>query len=359
MKKIIHIDMDAFFASVEQRDNPSLKGKPVIVGGRPNSRGVVAACSYEARKFGIHSAMSSQRAYQLCPKAVFLPCRFEAYKKVSEQIREIFLSYTNIVEPLSLDEAYLDVTENKMNIPSATIIASDIRKKIYEITGLTASAGVSYNKFLAKAASDYKKPDNITLITPDLADRFISELPIRKFFGVGRVTEKEMIKLGVKTGKDLKGISLADLIQNFGSRGSYYYNIVRGLDGRDVNPLRVRKSVGKERTFREDIGNVDEMIDVIREIAEDVISIIDRYNYKGKTLTLKVKYFDFKSITRSISRDLPFDTIGKVIPEIGALLSTTKADKKSVRLLGISISNFEHVNNLIKNKFIQLELPFI
>jgi len=243
--------MDAYYASVEQRDRPEFKGKPVIVGGDPKSRGVVAACSYEARKFGIHSAMASSTAYRLCPDAVFIRPRFDMYRAVSTQIREIFYEYTDLVEPLSLDEAFLDVTENYKGMPSATIIAKEIKREIYRRTGgLTASAGISFNKFLAKVASDINKPDGITVITPEMADEFIDRLPIRKFFGVGKVTEEKMLNLGIKTGADLKQYRKEQLIQLFGKSGNYFYDIAHGLDDRPVQPNRIRKSMGKETSYK-------------------------------------------------------------------------------------------------------------
>lgn len=253
--------MDAFYASVEQRDTPELKGKPVIVGGDPNHRGVVAACSYEARKFGIHSAMASSTAYKLCPDAIFIRPRFDVYKAVSSEIREIFHEYTNLVEPLSLDEAFLDVTENFKEMVSATLIAKEIKNQIYSRTGrLTASAGVSFNKFLAKVASDINKPDGITVVTPEMAASFIDRLPIRKFFGVGKVTEEKMIGFGIKTGADLKKYKKEKLIQIFGKSGNYFYNIAHGKDDRPVEPNRIRKSIGKETTLPEDIDDTDQML---------------------------------------------------------------------------------------------------
>ena len=262
-RKIIHIDMDAFFAAVEQRDNPELRGKPVIVGGDPGGRGVVATCSYEARRFGIHSAMSCARAYRLCPQARFVPPRFEAYRTVSLQIREIFHQYTDLVEPLSLDEAFLDVTDNKPAIQSATWVAQEILQKIKQVTGLTASAGVSYNKFLAKIASDMHKPDGLTVVTPEQAKAFIEVLPVRRFHGVGRVTEKRMQTLGILTGADLKKRPQQELDKNFGKAGQYYYQIARGIDLRPVLPNRVRKSIGKETTLSEDIADRGQIMTIL------------------------------------------------------------------------------------------------
>ena len=358
IRKIIHIDMDAFYASVEQRDRPELKGKPVIVGGDPNSRGVVAACSYEARKFGIHSAMPSSRAYKLCPHAVFLRPRFDVYRSVSNDIREIFQEYTDIVEPLSLDEAFLDVTKNKRGIASATLIAQEILKKIYEKTGqLTASAGVSFNKFLAKVASDFNKPNGITVITPDDATDFIDKLPIRKFFGVGKVTEEKMHNLGIKTGADLKKMDKERLINIFGKAGNYFYNIAQGIDNRPVETEWIRKSIGKETTFSEDIDDKEQMIEILNQLAVKIENILKRDGREGMTVTLKVKYFDFQSITRRITVSEPIADADIIMKYVSSLLDNTEAGMKKVRLLGISISNFTDESCKVR-KCIQLPLPF-
>ena len=259
-RKIIHIDMDAFYASVEQRDNPEYRNKPLIVGGKPNSRGVVAACSYEARKFGIHSAMPCSQAYRLCPSAIFVRPRFEAYREVSSQIREIFWQYASEVEPLSLDEAYLDVTYTAEYKGSATLIAKAIKREILKETNLIASAGVSYNKFLAKIASDMDKPDGLYVIKPEQGEDFVANLPIGKFFGIGPATEKKMKKAGINNGKDLRAWPLEKLIKTFGKTGNYYYNIARAIDHRPVRSKRIRKSLGKETTFSNDIYSVDELL---------------------------------------------------------------------------------------------------
>jgi DNA polymerase-4 len=357
-RKIIHIDMDAFYASVEQRDRPELKGKPVIVGGDPNSRGVVAACSYEARKFGIHSAMASATAFRLCPQAVFIRPRFDVYRAVSAQIREVFYEYTEFVEPLSLDEAFLDVTRNHKGIGSATLIAREIKKKIYERTGkLTASAGVSFNKFLAKVASDFNKPDGITVITPEVADEFIDRLPIRKFFGVGKVTEEKMHSHGIKTGADLKKFKKEKLLQLFGKSGGYFYNIAHGIDDRPVEPHRIRKSIGKETTLSEDIDDIDQMVEILENISVRLMESLNKREASGRTITLKIKYFDFKSITRSVTIDEPADDTSVIMKHVKTLLSKTEAGKKKVRLLGVSISNFDDQNTGIKKNG-QLLLPF-
>jgi DNA polymerase-4 len=352
--------MDAFYASVEQRDRPELKGKPVIVGGDPKSRGVVAACSYEARKFGVHSAMASATAYRLCPEAVFMRARFDVYRAVSAQIREIFHEYTDLVEPLSLDEAFLDVTQNYKEMPSATLIAREIKRKIYERTGkLTASAGVSFNKFLAKVASDMNKPDGITVITPEMADEFIDRLPIRKFFGVGKVTEEKMLGFGIKTGADLKKFKREQLIQLFGKSGIYFYDIAHGLDDRPVEPNRIRKSIGQETTFADDIDDTDRMIEILEDIAGDLEDSLLKRAAKGRTVTLKVKYFDFQSVTRSVTIDEPADRAAIIMRYIRPLLSKTEAGVKKVRLLGISVSNFDDQPNHVRQagKHRQLSLP--
>jgi len=358
IRKIIHVDMDAFYASVEQRDRPALKGKPVIVGGDPNHRGVVAACSYEARKFGIHSAMASATAVKLCPAAVFIRPRFDVYRGVSSQIREIFHEYTDLVEPLSLDEAFLDVTDNFKAMASATLIAREIKQKIYQRTGrLTASAGVSFNKFLAKVASDIHKPDGLTVITPEMADRFIDRLPIRKFFGVGKVTEEKMIGLGIKTGADLKKCNPEKLSQLFGKSGSYFYHIAHGRDDRPVEPNRIRKSIGKETTLYEDIDDRDLMLEILEDIAVKLESLLIRREAKGRTITLKIKYFDFKSITRSVTIAEPVESASVIMKHVNPLLVKTEAGPRKVRLLGISISNF-HTREIGVGKNGQLLLPF-
>lgn len=355
-RKIIHVDMDAFYAAVEQRDNPQLRGKPVIVGGDPGGRGVVATCSYEARRFGIHSAMSCARAYRLCPQALFVRPRFEAYRAVSLQIREIFHQYTDLVEPLSLDEAFLDVTENKPGIQSATWVAQEICKKIRQTTGLTASAGVSYNKFLAKLASDMQKPAGLTVVTPDQAQALIDTLPVRRFHGIGRVTEKRMQTRNILTGSDLKSCSQADLEKWFGKAGSYYYNIARGIDLRPVKPNRVRKSIGKETTLSEDIADKGQMLTVLGALAEQVAALVQAKETSGLTLTLKVKYADFQQVTRSITGELPIEGTAEMLRLAENLLTNTEAGERAVRLLGITISGL--TTDIPAEEPLQLELPF-
>jgi len=341
-RKIIHIDMDAFYASIEQRDNPELKGKPVIVGGDPDKRGVVATCSYEARKFDVHSAMASKTAKRLCPQGIFLKPRFDRYKAVSAEIMELFREYTDLVEPLSLDEAFLDVTKNKKGMASATYIAQDIMKAIYEKTGLTASCGVSNSKFVSKVANT-NKPNGINVITPQEADKFIDQLPIGKFYGVGHVTEKKMHELGIKTGADLKKMDRDQLINHFGKAGNYFYDIAHGQDNRPVVPTRELKSMGREITFSEDIDDPDQMIEILQGLAVKVEDLIKRHDKKGRTVTLKVKYYDFQSITRSVTTEEPVMEAVIIMKHVRSLFAKTEAGKKKVRLLGISISNFADI----------------
>jgi DNA polymerase-4 len=355
-RKIIHIDMDAFYASVEQRDNPQLRGQPVIVGGDPGSRGVVATCSYEARKFGIHSAMSSVRAYRLCPQAVFVRPRFEAYRAVTLQIRELFHEYTDLVEPLSLDEAYLDVTVNKPGITYATQVARQILEEIGQLTSLTASAGVSYNKFLAKIASDVRKPAGLTVVTPEQAEAFIATLPVRRFHGVGRVTEKRMLARGISTGDDLRQHSLEELQRLFGKSGQYFYNISRGIDERAVVPNRVRKSIGKETTLDEDCHDKGEMMLILDRLAERVAALVQARSTSGLTLTLKVKYDDFQTVTRSHTQAEPIDQAATMLALAEALLARTEAGVRPVRLLGLTVSSL--TTDIPLDAAAQLELPF-
>ncbi len=353
MRKIIHIDMDAFYASIEQRDNEEYQGKPLAV-GYAGDRGVVAAASYEARKYGVRSAMPSKTALRKCPHLIFVPARFDVYKYVSNQIMDIFLEYTNMVEPLSLDEAFLDVTENHKNIPYATQIAKEIKKKIYETTSLNASAGVSYNKFLAKIASDYKKPNALFVIRPKDAEAFVESLPIERFYGVGKVTAQKMHQLGIKDGLELKARSEAELVANFGKAGHMYYMNARAIDDRKVEPNRERKSVGAENTFSNDIESLDELAIELDEIAQDVINRIERSGFLGRTITLKAKYADFSIITRS-------KTLIAAVTDYSTLYNTGFELMKDidlsakVRLLGLSIKN---VDNVIWHDAIQLSLDF-
>jgi len=336
-RKIIHIDMDAFFASVEQRDHPEWRGLPLAVGGS-RQRGVVAAASYEARKFGVHSAMPSVQAQRLCPHLIFAPPRFDVYKEVSDQIRDIFLEYTDLVEPLSLDEAFLDVTHNKKELPSATLIAKEIRKKIVDTTGLTASAGISVNKFLAKVASDIQKPNGLTLIPPEKVQEFIASLPIKKFFGVGTVTAERMNNLGIRTGADLLTFSRPELVRFFGKAGAYYFDIARGIDDRPVRADRVRKSVGAEDTFRFDIDD-DELLKVeLHELILKVHQRLKKSGLKARTITLKIRYDDFRTFTRSRTFE-DFNDEEFWLKNESELLLSEHTREKAVRLLGLSVSN--------------------
>ncbi|UCE69937.1 MAG: DNA polymerase IV [Flavobacteriaceae bacterium] len=337
IRKIIHVDMDAFYASVEQKDDPSLKGRPLAVGGG-SKRGVVAAASYEARKFGVHSAMSGYLARQKCPNLIFVKPRFERYREISHQIREIFRSYTDLVEPLSLDEAYLDVTENKIGFPSATLIAREIRSRIYEKTGLTSSAGISVNKFLAKIASDLNKPNGQKTIPPEEVEDFLLSLEIRKFYGVGKVTAEKMHNLGIFTGADLKNRSLEFLSDHFGKSGKHYYEVVRGIHLSPVKAKRIPKSVGAERTFSENLSSELFMLERLEHIARELESRLKSGKRAGKTITLKIKYSDFRLQTRS--KTLPLYISAKsLILEVARELLYQEPLQDSVRLLGISLSN--------------------
>ena len=341
MRKIIHIDMDAFYAAVEQRDHPELRGKPVIVGGLPEGRGgVVATASYEARKFGVRSAMPSKKALELCPDGIFVRPRFDAYKQVSDQIRAIFNRYTDIIEPLSLDEAFLDVTTDKQGIGSAITIAEEIRKAIKDELQLTASAGVSINKFVAKIASDMKKPDGLTFIGPSRIENFMETLPVEKFFGVGKVTAAKMKNMGIHTGADLKKLSETELVQHFGKTGKFFHQIVRGIDNREVQSQRETKSIGAEDTFPEDLFTEEDLIKQIEKLVPVVHRRLIHHQLKGKTITLKVKYKDFKVITRSRSLEQCIDDADIILQVAIELLNTLLPVEKGIRLLGVTISNF-------------------
>ncbi len=346
IRKIIHVDMDAFYASVEQRNHPEYRGKPVAVGGN-KLRGVVAAASYEARKYGVHSAMPSALAIKKCPNLIFIKPKFNQYKEISDQIMGIFKSYTDLVEPMSLDEAYLDVTENKFNIPSATIIAKEIRKKIKAETRLTASAGVSFNKILAKVASDYDKPDGLFVIPPEKADDFIDKLPIKKIPGIGKATEKKMFELGIKTGGDIKIRSKYWLNRHFGKFGVYLYGLLRHQYDNPVQPTKIRKSIGAERTFERDLDDERQMIFALREIAEKVAERMERKNLMGKTLTLKIKYFDFEMNTRSRTTNHFINSTDEIFDAASELLFVPIKPIKPVRLLGVQLSN---LNTEIREK---------
>jgi len=340
LRKIIHVDMDAFYASVEQLDDPSLKGKAIAVGGG-GSRGVVSAASYEARKFGVRSAMSGRLAIKLCPELIFVKTNFDRYREFSVQIRKIFYEYTDLVEPLSLDEAYLDVTKNKKGNPSATLIANEIREKIKEKTGLNASAGISINKFVAKVASDINKPNGQKTIPPEDVLSFLENLDVKKFYGVGKVMKEKMYRHGIYTGKDLKGKSLEFLEEHFGKSGPYYYNIVRGVHTSKVTPERTRKSLAAERTFSENISSEIFMLERLEEIAAEVERRLKKSKVAGKTITLKIKYRDFTIQTRS--KTLPhFISSASLLMEHVKNLLFQDEMRESVRLLGISLSNLNN-----------------
>ena len=340
-RKIIHIDMDAFYASVEQRDFPEYRGKPLVVGGLPEGRGgVVATASYEARKFGVRSAMPSKQALKLCPDAIFVRPRFAVYKEVSQHIREIFGRYTDLIEPLSLDEAYLDVTEDKLNIGSAIDIARQIKQAIKDELNLTASAGVSVNKFVAKVASDMQKPDGLTFIGPSAVESFIEKLPVEKFYGVGRVTADKMKRMGLHTGADLKRLTEEEIKHHFGKAGIFYHQIVRGIDNREVQPHRETKSVGAEDTFAYDLTTIEEMNAELEKIAVVVNSRLVKNQLKGRTVTLKIKYNDFRQVTRSQSFTYFLDDTATILITAQKLLAATDPENSRIRLLGITLSNF-------------------
>jgi DNA polymerase-4 len=338
IRKIIHIDMDAFYASIEQRDFPEYRGKPLVVGGS-SKRGVVAAASYEARVYGIRSAMPTLTAINRYPDLIIVKPRFHIYKQVSNQIMEIFHAVTDLVEPLSLDEAFLDVTCNKLDQPSATIVAREIKTNIKNKTGLTASAGVSINKFLAKIASDMDKPDGLYVIKPRDVEAFINELPVDKFFGVGKVTARRMQQLEIHTGKDLKQKNLADLIRLFGKNGYFFYDICRGIDNRPVNPERIRKSFGKERTFEEDLTSLEDIHMTLQNITDILWQDLIRTGVKGKTLTVKIKYADFQKITRSRTFPKEVESDEQIFLTAKGIMDSVFKQGDRIRLLGITLSN--------------------
>ncbi|WP_031426585.1 DNA polymerase IV [Flavimarina sp. Hel_I_48] len=357
-RKIIHVDMDAFYASVEQLDNPELRDKPIAVGGS-SDRGVVAAASYEARKFGVRSAMAGGLARRLCPDLIFVKSRFDRYREISQQIRAIFLEYTDMVEPLSLDEAYLDVTQNKKGNPSATLIAKQIRQQIKEKTGLNASAGISVNKFIAKVASDINKPNGQKTINPEEVIPFLEQLEIRKFYGVGKVTAEKMFHLGIFTGADLKKKELDYLTDHFGKSGGYYYNVVRGIHNSAVKPNRIRKSLGAERTFSENISSEIFMMERLENITEEIERRLKKSNVAGKTVTLKIKYSDFTLKTRSKTLNY-FIRDKSIILETAKELLFQEKMENSVRLLGITLGNLntEPAKEKINKQEIAVQLKF-
>ncbi|HEY5469821.1 MAG TPA: DNA polymerase IV [Bacteroidales bacterium] len=340
MRKIIHIDMDAFFASVEQLDNPELKGKPVAVGGS-GERSVVAAASYEARKFGVRSAMPSIIAKRLCPDLIFVKHNFERYKEVSSQVMEIFKEYTDLIEPLSIDEAFLDVTDDKKKIGSATVIARKIRTEIKSKTGLTASAGISVNKFLAKIASDINKPDGLFIIKPEEAERFIEELPVEKFYGIGKVTALKMHKLGIHSGSDLKKWDMVALVRNFGKAGVFFYNIVRGIDERPVEPNQERKSVGTEYTYEKDLKTNFEIVAELYKLEKELMERLEHAETTGRTITLKIKFSDFRQITRSKTLQNYIRNFKTLHKEVSEIRKSINLEGTRIRLMGVTISNLE------------------
>jgi len=352
-RKIIHVDMDAFYASVEQRDYPEYRGKPLVVGSSPEKRGVVAAASYEARKFGIHSAMASRMAIARCPHLIFAVPRFEVYRGISKQIHAIFERYTDSFEPVALDEAYLDVTENKLGLPYAFTVAKQIRTAIFQETNLTASAGVSVNKFLAKMASGKNKPNGLTVILPEDAEAFVEALPVEKFHGIGYVTAAKMHELGIRTGSDLKLRSLTELTQHFGKAGNYYYKIARGQDDRAVEPNRIRKSIGAETSFAEDLSDRISMLLELEQIAQTLKQRLDRHQTSGRTLTLKVKFSDYQQITRSRTETAPIGELNDIVNITKALFGAIALEDRGVRLLGIALSNLD---NSETSQLIQLSL---
>jgi DNA polymerase-4 len=353
-RKIIHVDMDAFYASVAELDNPELRGKAIAVGGQER-RGVISAASYEARKFGVKSAMSGTLAKQKCPHLIFVKTDFARYKEISAKVREIFYDYTDLVEPLSLDEAYLDVTENKKGNPSANNIAKEIRQRIYDETGLRASAGISINKFIAKVASDINKPNGQKTVHPDEVIQFLEELPVNKFYGVGKVTAAKMYNLGIFVGNDLKKKPLEELVKLFGKSGTHYYNIVRGIHNSKVKPNRIRKSLAAERTFFENISSEIFMLEKLDKIADELEKRMIKSDTKGKTITLKIKYSDFTQQTRSKTKAVFMQRKSEFFPVVKELLYQDKLIN-SVRLLGISFGN---LNNEIKEPvWVQLQFEF-
>ena len=347
--------MDAFFAAVEQRDHPEYKGKAIAVGGLPGSRGVVSTCSYEARKYGIHSAMPSSLAIKLCPHLIFVRGNFDAYREASQIMRNIFYEYTDLVEPVSIDEAYLDVTINKKSNPSATHLAAEIRQRIKVETQLTASAGVSYCKFLAKIASDLDKPDGLVVITPDKAESILEALPIGKFHGIGKATEERMKNLGINNGKDLKTKSLNVLLKHFGKAGRYYYNIVRGIDNREVVTSRIRKSISMERTFSDDIKDLYQLSHYLETLSDSLSVKMKEKGFKAWTLTVKLKYANFEIVQKSCTARRSFDEQEIMLKQARNLLASLYDKSRSVRLIGMGLSNLDW-NEQKKDR--QLILPF-
>ncbi|MCY0893373.1 MAG: DNA polymerase IV [Acidibacillus sp.] len=351
LRKIIHIDMDAFYASVEQRDHVEYRGKPLIVGGSPHSRGVVATCSYEARRYGIHSAMPASMAHRLCPHAIFVKPRMDVYRQVSRDIMSICKAHTDLVEPLSLDEAFLDVTHHRRGMASGTLIAREIKQQIYEVTGLTASAGVSYNKLIAKIASDDHKPNGLTVITPEKAQAFLDAVPIGRFFGIGKVTEQKLSLLGVHTGSDLRRLSREQLIQLFSDRGRVFYDLVRGIDPRPVLPNRIRQSIGKETTFQVDMDDIDDMLSQLMLLAQTIEQQLRNRSVTGRVVVLKIKFANFQQITRRTTTHIPVQSAQDIYNYVQSLLNQVYIDTK-VRLLGITVQKLESA----QDPLVQMEM---
>ena len=356
-RKIIHIDMDAFYASIEQRDHPELRGLPIAV-GHGEERGVVSAASYEARKYGVRSAMSSLKAKQLCPHIVFVPGRMSVYKEVSAQIHAIFHDYTDLIEPLSLDEAFLDVTHNKKGIALAVDIAKEIKQRIRQELNLVASAGISYNKFLAKVASDYRKPDGLCTIHPDQALEFIGSLPIEAFWGVGKVTAQKMHTLGIHRGKELQQCTLEMLTRHFGKAGHIYHQFAQGIDLRPVEAERIRKSVGCEHTLEKDITLKSAVIIELYHVATELVERLKRNGFAGNTLTLKIKFYDFKQITRSITQEKELHTLKDILPLAKQLIKEVDYSIRPIRLIGLTVSNPKEEHETRHEEWKQLELEF-
>lgn len=356
-RKIIHIDMDAFYASVEQRDHPELRGKPIAV-GHAEARGVVAAASYEARRYGVRSAMSSTKAKRLCPSLLFVPGRMEVYKQVSAELHAIFHEYTDLIEPISLDEAFLDVTLNKPGIPLAVDIAKEIKQKVRERLHLVASAGISYNKFLAKIASDYRKPDGLCTIHPDQAWDFIATLSVENFWGVGPVTAQKMHALGIHTGAQLRMQSLDTLTRLFGKMGKVYYDFARGIDLRPVESERIRKSVGCEHTLEQDVSRYSSLVIELYHVAVELVNRVEKKGFRGNTLTLKVKFHDFTQITRSVTQAEELTTLATILPLAKQLLQGVDYQQRPIRLLGLSVSHPKEETEKKAPSWIQLSLDF-
>jgi len=351
--------MDAFYASVEQRDYPHYRGKPLAVGATPHQRGVVCAASYEARTFGIHSALSSRVALQRCPHLIFVPPRFDVYRSISQQIRTIFEQHTDLVEPVALDEAYLDVTENKLGLPYATTIAQAIRASIFKETGLTASAGVSFNKFLAKMASGLNKPNGLTVILPEQAETFVESLPIEKFHGIGKVSATKMHELNIHAGADLKQRSEAELVQHFGKVGHYYFKIARAQDDRPVEANRVRKSVGAETSYAQDLSDQAVMLHELETIAQTVYQRLERHKTGGRTITLKVKFANYQQITRSRTVMSEIREVATIVTLAQALFEAVNLEGRHVRLLGISLSNLGSEERSLRGSQIESSMQLV